>query len=65
LKKEAKTFAPCQAWYCESNALIAKVFWFFFSKKNSLLHTLLPMAGALHHPCPVACASLQTPPYPP
>jgi hypothetical protein len=38
LKKEAKTFANYSA---RSNAvsIIAKVFWFFFSKKNRLLFT--------------------------
>jgi hypothetical protein len=41
LKKEAKTFAPgaAQAWRKIRDELksVAKVFWFFFSKKNASL----------------------------
>jgi hypothetical protein len=34
LKKEAKTFAHKAIRRCHRKPLIAKVFWFFFSKKN-------------------------------
>jgi hypothetical protein len=37
LKKEARTFANLCTRWIDANALVAKVFWFFFSKKNCLL----------------------------
>jgi hypothetical protein len=37
LKKEAKTFANCGTRRINANSPGAKVFWFFFSKKNRLL----------------------------
>jgi hypothetical protein len=36
LKKEAKTFALWRARWVNAHTLKAKVFWFFFSKKNRL-----------------------------
>jgi peptide/nickel transport system substrate-binding protein len=46
LKKEAKTFTPGRARCGNARALIAKVFWCFFSRKNGLL---LLCAAAPHH----------------
>jgi hypothetical protein len=37
LKKEAKTFATWRARGINAHAKFSKVFWFFFSKKNSSL----------------------------
>jgi hypothetical protein len=37
LKKEAKTFAPWCARWRNARAKTAKVFWFFFPKKNCFL----------------------------
>jgi hypothetical protein len=37
LKKEAKTFVIWRARWGNAHVLVAKVFWFFFSKKNRFI----------------------------
>jgi hypothetical protein len=46
LKKEAKNFYPAVAVLSGSVSQVAKVFWFFFSKKNRFLSATRPSAAA-------------------